>query len=185
MSDPDSCFRMMAAACRKTVKCPFRWVAMTASHSSSAMLKSIRSRRIPATATTPSIRPQCSTAVFTMRSPPPIVLTSSATATASPPAASISLTTASATALVGSSPARPDADVGHHHLGALGGTGQGAGPTDPDARSGDDNGLAVEETCHLASSADLVGCLLRAPVHRRGTATRHTARRLDAYENTF
>ena len=36
---------------------------MTASNSSSDMLNSIRSRRMPATATTPSIRPQRSTAV--------------------------------------------------------------------------------------------------------------------------
>ena len=80
---------------------------MTASHSSSDMLKSIRSRRMPATATTPSIRPQRSTPVPMIRSPPSMVVTFSATATASPPAASISLTTASATSLVGSSPARP------------------------------------------------------------------------------
>ncbi len=106
-SDPDSCLRMIAAAWRNTVKWPLRWVAITASHSSSDMLKSIRSRRMPATATTPSIRPHRSTAVFTMRSPPAMVLTSWATATASPPALSISFTTASATSLVGSSPARP------------------------------------------------------------------------------
>ena len=96
---------MMAEAARNTVKWPFRWVSMTASHSSSAMLNSIRSRRIPATATTPSIRPHRSTPAPTMRSPPARVVTLSATATASPPAASISATTASATSLFGSSPA--------------------------------------------------------------------------------
>ena len=81
---------------------PFRWVATTGSHSSSDMLNSIRSRRIPATHTTPSIRPYCASAVSTIRWPPAIVEMSSATATASPPAASISLTTASAISLVGS-----------------------------------------------------------------------------------
>ena len=50
------------------------------------MLNSIRSRRIPATQTTPSIRPKVSTAVCTIRSPPSIVVTESATATALPPA---------------------------------------------------------------------------------------------------
>ncbi len=79
---------------------------MTASHSSSDMLKSIRSRRMPATATTPSMRPHRSTPAPTIFSPPSRVVTLSATATASPPAASISATRASATSLVGSSPAR-------------------------------------------------------------------------------
>ena len=45
------------AAARKTVNVPLRWVSMTGSHSSSDMLKSIRSRRMPATQTTPSMRP--------------------------------------------------------------------------------------------------------------------------------
>ena len=52
---PDSCLRMTADAARKTVNVPFRWVSMTGSHSSSVMLKSIRSRRMPATQTTPSM----------------------------------------------------------------------------------------------------------------------------------
>ena len=62
----------------------------------------MRSRRIPATQTTPSIPPNVSTAVWTMRRPPSIVVTVSATATAEPPAAVISATTASATSLLGS-----------------------------------------------------------------------------------
>ena len=72
---------------------PLRWVARTGSHSSSDMLNSIRSRRIPATHTTPSSCPYEASAVSTTRCPPAIVEMSSATATASPPAASISLTT--------------------------------------------------------------------------------------------
>jgi hypothetical protein len=71
------------------------------------MLKSIRSRRIPATATTPSMRPYLSTAVEIKRSPASILEMSSATARASPPASVISATTASATSLFGSSPANP------------------------------------------------------------------------------
>ena len=96
---------MTAAAARNTVKWPFRCVAMTASHSSSDMLNSMRSRRIPATATTPSMRPYVSTAVVMSRSPASIFEMSSATARASPPALVMSATTASATSLLGSSPA--------------------------------------------------------------------------------
>ena len=57
---------------------------MTASHSSSVMLKIIRSRTIPALLTTTSIRPKWSTAVSTIRAPPAIVVTESALAAASP-----------------------------------------------------------------------------------------------------
>jgi hypothetical protein len=77
---------------------------MTSSHSSSLMLNSMRSRRIPAMQTTPSIDPQASTAVCTTSRPPSIVETSPATAMAVPPAASISATTFSATSLVGLEP---------------------------------------------------------------------------------
>lgn len=104
ISVPLPCLRITADAARKTVKVPFRWVATTGSHSSSDMLKSIRSRRIPATQTTPSIRPYCARATSTIRCPPAIVEMSSATATAWPPAATISLTTAAATSLSGSPP---------------------------------------------------------------------------------
>lgn len=104
MSVPDPCLRITAEAARNRVKVPLRWVATTGSHSCSDMLKSIRSRRMPATQTTPSIRPYAASAVSTTRCPPAIVEMSSATATASPPAASTSLTTVSATELVGSAP---------------------------------------------------------------------------------
>jgi len=101
---PDFCSRKMGAAARKTVNVPLRWVSITGSHSSSPMLNSIRSRRMPATHTTPSMLPKVSTAVCTMRAPPSIVVTVSATATALPPAAVISATTSSATSLLGSVP---------------------------------------------------------------------------------
>ncbi len=104
ISVPPPRARISAAAARKTVKVPLRWVSTTPSHSSSDMLNSIRSRRMPATQTTPSNRPQRSTAVATTLAPPAMVDTSSATAIASPPAASISLTTAAATSLVGLPP---------------------------------------------------------------------------------
>ena len=78
------------------VKWPLRWTAITASHSSSVMLKTIRSRRIPATLTTMSRRPNSSSACFTIRSPPSIVATVSKLGTALPPAARISSATSAA-----------------------------------------------------------------------------------------
>lgn len=104
---PVPCRRMTAEAARKTVKVPLRWVATTGSHSSSDMLNSIRSRRMPATQTTPSMRPYRASAVSTRRWPPAMVEMSSAKATASPPRAVISFTTASAISLVGSAPSIP------------------------------------------------------------------------------
>ena len=104
MSVPLFCSRIAAAAARNTVNVPFRWVAMTGSQSSSAMLKSMRSRRMPATHTTPSMRPKESIADFTMLAPPSIVATELALATALPPAFTISSTTPLATSLVGSLP---------------------------------------------------------------------------------
>ena len=83
------------------------WTRITSSHSSGDMLKSMRSRRMPATQTTPSILPHDSTAVSTIFCPTSVSETSPATAMASLPSASISLTTRSATSLVGSSPAMP------------------------------------------------------------------------------
>ena len=136
---------MTAEAARNTVKWPFRWVSMTASHSSSDMLNSIRSRRMPAIATTPSIRPHRSTPAPTIFSPPARVVTLSATATASPPAASISATSASATSLLRVLTGQADPDVGHHHPGPLGRGGQRHGPTDATPGTGDGHHLALQE----------------------------------------
>ena len=138
---------------------------MTASHSSSDMLNSIRSRRIPATATTPSIRPQRSTAVFTIRSPPAIVAHVLGHGHRLAAGRLDLLHHGLGHGAGGVLPGQPDTDVGHHHLGALGRTAQRAGPADAGARPGDDHGLAVEETCHLASSGDLARC--RPPRRRR------------------
>src|SRR5437879_3711973 len=62
MIRPHFCSRISGAAARVTAKLPLRWVLMTASHSSSVMLKIMRSRRIPALLTTMSTRPKVSTA---------------------------------------------------------------------------------------------------------------------------
>src|SRR3989475_108902 len=96
--------RMWRVAGRMTVKWPFRCTATTASHSSSVMLKIMRSRRMPAQQTTMWRSPKRASAASTIDWPPAIVATLSAFAIASPPRASISLTTACAAALDGSRP---------------------------------------------------------------------------------
>ena len=55
--------RQCAEANLVVLKVPFRWTRMTSSHSCSVMLKTIRSRRMPATLTRMSSRPNCSMAV--------------------------------------------------------------------------------------------------------------------------
>src|SRR2546423_6169172 len=75
------------------MKWPLRWTWMTASHSSSVMLTSTRSRRIPALFTRTCRSPKVSTAASTTRLPPSHSATLSALATASPPIALISSTT--------------------------------------------------------------------------------------------
>ena len=49
--------RQYAPAARAGPNVPFRWTAITASHSASVMFTSIRSRRIPALLITTSRRP--------------------------------------------------------------------------------------------------------------------------------
>ena len=66
---------------------------MTASHSSSVMFTSMRSRRMPALFTTTSRRPNVSIACLTTLPAPSQLEMSSPLATASPPMPSISATT--------------------------------------------------------------------------------------------
>ena len=96
--------RMCLVAGRMTVKWPLRCTATTESHSSSLMLKIMRSLRIPAQQTTMCRSPKVFSAVSTIAWPPAIVATLSAFATARPPRASISFTTPSARSLDGSRP---------------------------------------------------------------------------------
>src|ERR1044072_2091869 len=94
---------------------------MTASNSSSVMLTSIRSRRMPALFTRVSRPPKVSTAWLISRCEPSQSDTSSPLATASPPIALISSTTGSATPPLGPPPPPLDplADrLGHLALGA-------------------------------------------------------------------
>src|SRR5262252_2496124 len=90
------CSRQYAHAWRATLKLPFRCTPTTASQSSSLMLKTMRSRRIPALFTTMLSLPKLSTAHSMIRLAALKSVTLSKLATASPPPARISLTTSSA-----------------------------------------------------------------------------------------
>src|SRR5690606_25898145 len=79
---------------------------MTASHSCSVILHSVRSRRMPALLIRPCRAPKCSTAASIMRLAPAKSATFSWLAMAWPPAATISLATASAVLSSVSSPER-------------------------------------------------------------------------------
>src|SRR5881409_1616169 len=57
MIRPPHVSRIAIEAARTALNMPLRWTAITASHSASVMLKTIRSRRMPATCTRMSIRP--------------------------------------------------------------------------------------------------------------------------------
>ena len=80
---------------------------MTASHSSSDMLKIIRSRRMPAQQTSTWRSPNSLSARLTTLRPPAIVATLSGLATARPPALRIVATTSLAGSLEGSRPSTP------------------------------------------------------------------------------
>ena len=86
-------------------KQPLRWARTRPSHSSSSMLKIMRSRRMPWAQTSTSSPPNSSMAVWTMRSALSMSATSPTKGTASPPASRISCTMAST--LEASIPKRP------------------------------------------------------------------------------
>src|SRR5258708_737564 len=85
--------RQYTEAWRVTAKWPFRCTRMTASHSSSLVVKSMRSRTKPALFTSTSRRPKVSIAVCTSARAPSQSAMSSVFAIASPPSARISSTT--------------------------------------------------------------------------------------------
>ena len=83
-----ACSRQCATAQRAGANVPLRWTLMTASHSSSVMLASTRSRRMPALLTTTWRSPNVSMAVLDQAlGAGPKSATFSPLATASPPAA--------------------------------------------------------------------------------------------------
>src|SRR6478609_4019029 len=90
------CSRQNAPAARVGAKCPLRCTRITASHSSSDVLTTIRSRRNPALFTSTSRPPNASIAVCTRCCAPCQSATSSPLATASPPIARIASTTSPA-----------------------------------------------------------------------------------------
>src|SRR3989304_4069500 len=137
MKRPHFCSRMRGTAARVTANAPFRWVSRTASHSSSVMLKIIRSRRIPALFTTMSTRPKWSRAVWMMFFPP---------------ALGLDLVHALVRRRAGG--ARPvllAAVVVHHHLGALLGHEERDLAADPAGRPGHHHHFVLEHhgTCLL------------------------------------
>ena len=117
---------------------------MTESQSSSDMLTSTRSRRMPALLTRTWRSPKVSTAVSISRLPPSQSATSSALATASPPAAVISSTTCWAGDAVVAGPVDGAAQVVDHHLGPFGGEQQGVLATDAATGPGDDGDPSVQ-----------------------------------------
>ncbi len=99
--------RQYADAWREVANVPFRWTLMTASHSSSVIENSIRSRRIPALLMSTSTPPKVSTACCTIRCPPSQVLMSSVLAIATPPPEMISSKTSCAGPTSEPVPSRP------------------------------------------------------------------------------
>src|SRR5215210_4524023 len=93
---PCRCPRKCGQAACRTWKLPYRCTCSTAFQSAAVILWKAASRRMPALDTTPSIRPNASSAVPMTAAPPLSEATSSWLATASPPAATISATTPSA-----------------------------------------------------------------------------------------
>ena len=85
--------RQCADANLVVLNVPFRCTRMTSSHSVSVMLKTIRSRRMPATLTSTSSRPNCSIAPATRFSAASKSEMSAPLTTALPPASTISATT--------------------------------------------------------------------------------------------
>src|SRR3954465_928023 len=98
--------RQCAEACRSGQKWPRRCTRMTASHSSTDIPASIRSRRKPALLTSTSSRPYVSMAVWMSAAAPSQSAMSSVLATAWPPASRIPSTTICAGASDEPSPSR-------------------------------------------------------------------------------
>ena len=121
---------------------------MTASHSASVMLVSMRSRRMPALLTRTSRPPKVSTADWIRRSAPSQSLMSSPLATASPPMATISSTTSWAGPLSLPSPSIVAAEVVDDDLGAVVGEQQRVLAADAPTRPGDDRDPSFVQPAH-------------------------------------
>ncbi len=106
MMRPDFCWRISAVAGRNTLNRPFRCTAMTGSHSSSVMLKIMRSRSTPAACTTMSSLPNVATACSTIARPAANSATESPLIAPFAPSASTSASTCCAGPLSRPSPPR-------------------------------------------------------------------------------
>ena len=142
--------RQCAEANLVVLKVPFRCTRMTSSHSCSVMLKTIRSRRMPATLTRMSSRPNSSMAVWTSFSAAAKTEMSAPLATAFPPASAISATTSCGRPGVVPGAVDRRAQVVDHHRSALAGQQPGYRPADAPGGTGDDRDPPVK-TCHASS----------------------------------
>ena len=132
-------------AWRAMLNAPFRWVAMTASKSSSLIFTSVRSRTMPALLTRMSMEPKTSVAVATMRSAPSKSVTDSCDGTALP-AESLDLRADAARRIVAGVVApQAHAEVVDHDRGTLAGQFEGELPADAPTRSGDDGDAVLQQ----------------------------------------
>ena len=119
---------------------------MIASHSSSVMLWTMRSRRMPAGLAIACRPPKVSIACCTMRFTAARSVTLSVLAMASPPAALISSTTSCAGALSGALAVHVAAEVVYNHLGAVPGGDERRLAPNPAPAAGDQHNLPIEQS---------------------------------------
>ena len=118
---------------------------MTASQSSSLMLTSMRSRRMPALFTSASRRPNASIAACTRRSAPSQSATSSPLATASPPMRADLVDHLAGGAGRAAPAVELGAEIVDDDLGALAGELEGVAPADAPARARHDHDPSVAD----------------------------------------
>ena len=116
---PSTAPRQYSVAWRVGAKWPFRCTRITASHSSSLVVNTMRSRTKPALLTSTSSPPNVSIAVCTSRRAPSQSAMSSVLATASPPRGDDLVDDVLRRALVGAGAVARDAEVVHDDACAL------------------------------------------------------------------
>ena len=182
---PSTGARQYSAAWRVAAKWPFRCTRMTASHSSSLVVKSMRSRTKPALFTSTSSPPNVSIAVCTSRCAPSQSAMSSVFATASPPSAEISSTTSCAGPVLGAGAVARDAEIVHDDARALAGERERMLAADAAPGAGDDDDAALTDPGHGAvpyrrpiPRATMRAVAPRSPGRVRSTAPGDRMRRI-------
>ena len=143
-----ACARHHSVAWRVVAKWPLRWTRITASHSSSPVVNTMRSRRKPALFTSTSRPPNVSIAVCTSRRAPSQSAMSSVLATASPPERGDLVDHLLRRAGVGAGAVAGDAEIVHDDARALTGERQRVLSTDAAGGARDDDDAAVADTGH-------------------------------------